>query len=78
MQWWPAYLAIGAAAGFLAGLFGIGGGMVMVPALVLLFGAQGFPPEYLMHFALATGLATILFTSVASERATRQSTAPWR
>jgi len=39
MDWWPAYLVIGAMAGFLAGLLGIGGGMVMVPMLVFVFTA---------------------------------------
>ena len=42
MQWWLAYLAIGLAVGFFAGLLGIGGGAVMVPLLVLVFGAQAF------------------------------------
>jgi uncharacterized membrane protein YfcA len=66
MEWWWAYLGIGAAVGFLAGLLGIGGGMVMVPMLFFVFSAKGFPLEHLMHFALATGLATIAFTSLSS------------
>jgi len=66
MDWWPAYLAIGATVGFLAGLLGIGGGMVMVPMLAFVFTTKGFPPEHLMHLSLATSMATILFTSVAS------------
>lgn len=66
MDWWPAYLAIGAAVGFLAGLLGIGGGMVMVPMLAFVFTAKGFPPAHLMHLSLATSMATILFTSIAS------------
>ncbi len=69
MDWWWAYLAIGAAVGFLAGLFGIGGGMVMVPMLVFVFTAKGFPAQHLMHLALATALATIVFTSISSVRA---------
>lgn len=69
MDWWPAYLAIGATVGFLAGLLGIGGGMVMVPMLVFVFTAKGFPPEHLMHLSLATSMATILFTSLSSVRA---------
>jgi len=69
MDWWPAYLAIGAAVGFLAGLLGIGGGMVMVPMLVFVFRAKEFPGEHLMHLALATGLATVVFTSASSVRA---------
>ena len=69
MEWWWAYLAIGATVGFLAGLLGIGGGMVMVPMLVFVFTAKGFPAEHMMHLALATSIATILFTSVSSVRA---------
>lgn len=66
---WVAYLAIGATVGFAAGLLGIGGGMVMVPLLVYVLGAQGFAPEHLLHVALATAIATILFTSLSSVRA---------
>jgi uncharacterized membrane protein YfcA len=69
VDWWWAYLAIGAAVGFLAGLLGIGGGMVMVPMLVFVFTAKGFPPQHMMHLALATALATIVFTSLSSVRA---------
>lgn len=69
MDWWWAYLAIGLAVGFLAGMLGIGGGMVMVPMLVFVFTAKGFPPQHMMHLALATALATIVFTSISSVRA---------
>lgn len=69
MQWWPAYLAIGAAVGFLAGLLGIGGGAVMVPLLVFVFTAQGMPDAHILHIALGTAMATIMFTSIASMRA---------
>lgn len=79
MEWWWAYLAIGVAVGFLAGLFGIGGGMVMVPMLFFVFSAKAFPPEHLMHFALATALATIAFTSLSSVRAHhRHQGVDWR
>lgn len=69
MDWWGAYLAIGVAVGFLAGLLGIGGGMIMVPMLVFVFTAKGFPAEHMMHLSLATSMATIVFTSLSSVRA---------
>jgi uncharacterized membrane protein YfcA len=69
MEWWLAYLAIGMAAGFFAGLLGIGGGAVMVPMLVLVFTAQGLPADRIMHLALGTAMATIMFTSISSMRA---------
>ena len=69
MEWWWVYLLIGLSVGFLAGLFGIGGGMVMVPMLVFVFTAKGFPPEHMMHLSLATSMATIVFTSISSVRA---------
>ena len=67
--WLLGYLAIGAGAGFLAGLLGIGGGAIMVPFLVWLFQAQQLPDEHVLHLAVGTGMATILFTSVSSMRA---------
>lgn len=66
MEWDVAYLLLGATTGFLAGLFGVGGGTILVPALLFLFDAQHFPPEHVMHLALGTSMATILFTSIAS------------
>jgi uncharacterized protein len=69
MEWWLGYAAIGAAVGFFAGLLGIGGGAIMVPLLVMVFEAQGLPKAQLMHLAVASGMATILFTSVSSMRA---------
>ena len=64
-----ALVALGAFAGFLAGLFGIGGGMLMVPMLVMIFSGRGLSADYLLKMAVATSLATILFTSVSSLRA---------
>jgi uncharacterized membrane protein YfcA len=67
--WWAAYLAIGLAVGFAAGLLGIGGGMVMVPLLAPVMTAQGFPAEHTLHAALGTAMASIIFTSISSVRA---------
>jgi len=69
VEWWLGYVAIGAAVGFFAGMLGIGGGAIMVPLLVILFDAQGLPKSHILHLAVGTGMATILFTSVASVRA---------
>lgn len=69
MSWWLGYLALGAVAGFFAGLLGVGGGAIMVPVLALMFAAQGFPDTHLMHLALGTSMAAIVFTSISSLRA---------
>lgn len=63
------YLALGALVGVIAGLFGIGGGGVMVPSFTSLFALQHFPSEHLVHIALATSMAAIIPTSIASLRA---------
>ena len=59
-------ILLGMITGLLAGLFGIGGGMVIVPALAILFRAQGVPAELVMLMAVATSLATIILTAIAS------------
>jgi uncharacterized membrane protein YfcA len=69
VEWWLGYAAIGAVVGFFAGMLGIGGGAIMVPLLVWLFEAQGLPKAHILHLAVGTAMATILFTSVASVRA---------
>lgn len=69
LSFWLAYLAFGVVAGIIAGLLGVGGGIVVVPALYWLFTAQGLPQATIMQMALGTSLATIVFTSVASYRA---------
>ena len=69
MTFWLLYLATGAFAGVLAGLLGIGGGLVIVPLLTFVFTAQNLPSHYILHFALGTSLASIVFTSVSSFRA---------
>ncbi len=63
------YLVLGAIAGTVAGLFGVGGGVVIVPALIFAFSAQGLSPEVLTHMAVGTSLATIVVTSISSVRA---------
>ena len=62
------YLALGALAGTMAGLFGIGGGLVIVPVLIFSFGLQGISTEITAHLAVGTSLATIVFTSMSSIR----------
>lgn len=60
------YCLVGAVAGILAGLLGIGGGLVIVPMLVFCFSRQGIPEEAIMHLALGTSMASIMFTAVSS------------
>ena len=72
LDWWWAYLALGAFVGFFAGLLGIGGGAAMVPVLAFIFAAKEFTPSHVVHLALGTAMATILFTSVSSVRTHQQ------
>lgn len=75
----PILLAMGCFGGFSAGLLGIGGGMVLVPFMTMIFSAKGFAPHLVVHMAIATSLATILFTSVSSMRAHhRHGAVLWR
>jgi uncharacterized membrane protein YfcA len=67
--WIFAYIVIGLCAGFVAGLFGIGGGTIMVPLLAMLFEAQQFPADHVLHLALGTSMAAIIFTAISSARA---------
>tara|TARA_R110000787_G_scaffold84079_2_gene180431 strand:+ start:1943 stop:2737 length:795 start_codon:yes stop_codon:yes gene_type:complete len=66
MNDWMVFLMTGCVAGLLAGLFGVGGGMIMVPALIIVLGSQGVPSEILVHVALGTSLAVIAVTSISS------------
>lgn len=66
MQMFALLLVTGAVAGVLAGLLGVGGGIVLVPAFFYVFGALGFGGAQLMQMCLATSLATIIVTSVRS------------
>lgn len=60
---------LGLGTGFLAGLLGIGGGMVLVPFLTYLLGQNGVTPGLAVKMAIATSMATIVFTSISSVRA---------
>ncbi len=60
------FLVIGALAGFAAGLFGVGGGTIIVPLLFIVFTQMGYSPDVIMHLALGTSLATIIVTSTSS------------
>jgi uncharacterized membrane protein YfcA len=72
MDWWLIYLLTGAFVGFFAGLLGIGGGLIIVPVLVTMFTVQDFPADRIIHMALGTTMATIIFTSIASLRTHHQ------
>ena len=60
---------LGVATGFLAGLLGIGGAMIMVPFVTIVLTHRDYPAEYTVKMAVATSLATICFTSLSSMRA---------
>ena len=60
------YALTGIFAGFAAGLFGVGGGLVVVPALLALFAIKGIDPAVSVHLAIGTSLATIVVTSISS------------
>ncbi|MDO6426400.1 sulfite exporter TauE/SafE family protein [Thalassotalea sp. 1_MG-2023] len=69
---------LGCIAGFLAGLLGIGGGLVIVPALVYLLPLLGVNAELVMPIAIATSLASIVFTSASASFAHhKNSNIPW-
>lgn len=66
LQWLIYYLLLGLFIGYFSGLFGIGGGLIMVPVLTFMFEAQQIPQHNVLHLALGTSMATILFTSLSS------------
>ena len=63
------YLLLGAVVGVVAGLLGVGGGLIIVPVLILLFESYAFSPAIITHLAIGTSLATIVLTSISSVRA---------
>ncbi|MGQ4276564.1 sulfite exporter TauE/SafE family protein [Pseudidiomarina sp. E22-M8] len=65
---WLWCLAGGVIAGLLAGMLGIGGGLVIVPLLIYLLPVLGVPPELVVQMAVATSLATIVMTTLSSAR----------
>lgn len=72
------FLVLGAVAGFLAGLFGIGGGMIIVPTLVWLLPKLGVPDDLLMSIALGTSFSTIVFTTFsAAQRHNKLGNVEW-
>jgi len=74
-----ALLGCGVLAGFLAGLFGVGGGLVIVPVVVWVLGAAGLGGDHVQHLAVGTSLAVMVFTSVSSVRAHHKKGAvDWR
>src|SRR2546428_11773605 len=68
-QWLFVYVAIGAFIGFFAGMLGMGGGGIQVPLTTMAFAAAAFPREHMLHVALGTAMATVIFTSLSSLRA---------
>lgn len=81
MDWTPIpfLVALGCVVGFLAGLLGIGGAMTIIPVLTIVFTREHFPPEHVVHMAVATSMATIAFTSISSMRAhDRRGAVIWR
>lgn len=66
LQWILYYVILGLFVGYFSGLLGIGGGLIMVPVLAFMFEAQNLPAHNILHLALGTSMATILFTSLSS------------
>jgi len=60
---------LGICTGFLAGLLGIGGGMIMVPFITIMLSQRGVDADLAVKMAIATSMATIIFTSISSVRA---------
>ena len=73
------FICIGSVVGFLAGLFGVGGGILIVPLLIFSYEYSGLAPSILTHLALGTSLFVIVFASLMSAyQHNRQGTIAWR
>jgi len=70
--WWLTYPLLGIVVSLIAGMFGVGGGLVLVPALYMLFSAQNFPHEHIMHVALGTTMLSMIVTVTFSMNAHRK------
>lgn len=66
MELFFSYIGLGVVAGFAAGLLGVGGGLIIVPVLILIFQSNNFADEVIVHMAIGTSLASIVFTSISS------------
>jgi uncharacterized membrane protein YfcA len=76
---WSLFLLLGAMVGVIAGLFGVGGGLIIVPALIWSLPWVGVEPMHVTHIAVGTSLATIVVTSLAVIRAhQRRGAVLWR
>jgi len=73
------FIGVGCAIGFLAGFFGVGGGILMVPLLVFSYEQSGVPPPVLTHIAIGTSLFVIIFASFTSAyQHGKQGNIDWR
>ena len=66
MEWVPFFLLFGAIAGLLAGIFGVGGGAILVPMLIFVFTSMKFNEHHIAHLAVGTSFAAMIFTSSSS------------
>lgn len=73
------FVLVGCGVGFLAGLFGVGGGFVMVPVLIFSYEHSGVSPSVLTHIAIGTSLFVVLFSSLSSSyQQNKQKNIDWR